>query len=115
MGILSGVVAHVLTEAAATSKHTRATIETKLQELGAAVSPRLASARVTHVVLVRTPSNGSVTAARATEELWQLFQKLDKACLLLQSTSRLRLRTVSTSSIGPDQALQRVATDCLKQ
>ena len=82
MAVLAGVVAHVLlhlSEAAATSKHTRATIETKLQQLGAAVSSRLASARVTHVVLVRDPPNGTVTAARATEDLWQLFQKLDKA------------------------------------
>jgi len=81
MNVLSGVVTHVLlhlSEAAATSKHTRATIETKLQQLGAAVSSRLASARVTHVVLVRDPPNGMVTAARATEELWQMFQKLDK-------------------------------------
>ena len=84
MSILSGVVAHVLlhlSEAAATSKHTRATIEAKLQQLGAAVSSRLAAARVTHIVLVRDPPNGAVTAARATEELWQLFQKLDKVLL----------------------------------
>ena len=87
MGVLSGVVAHVLTEAAASSRHTRATIETKLQELGAVVSLRLASARVTHVVLVRTPPNGSVTAARATEELWQLFQKVDKASPSPEETS----------------------------
>ena len=77
MGILSGVVAYVhLTEVAANSKHTKCTVERKLLELGAATSARLA-ARVTHIVVVS--SKATATAAEATAELWQLFQKADKA------------------------------------
>ena len=85
MGVLDGVVAYVhLTEVAANSKHTRTTVERKLLELGATTSSRLA-ARVTHVAVVR-PSKATATAAEATAELWQLFQKADKA----RSCSNLR-------------------------